>query len=31
MAYGRLKRKTGAPPMSDLNMTPLINVMLVLC
>jgi biopolymer transport protein ExbD/biopolymer transport protein TolR len=30
MAFGRLERRTGAPPMSDINMTPLIDVMLVL-
>jgi biopolymer transport protein ExbD/biopolymer transport protein TolR len=30
MAFGRLERTTGAPPMSDINMTPLIDVMLVL-
>ena len=30
MAFGRLEHKTGAPPMSDINMTPLIDVMLVL-
>ena len=30
MAFGRLERSTGAPPMSDINMTPLIDVMLVL-
>jgi biopolymer transport protein TolR len=30
MAFGRLERSRGAPPMSDINMTPLIDVMLVL-
>lgn len=30
MTFGRLERSTGAPPMSDINMTPLIDVMLVL-
>ena len=30
MAFGRLERTIGAPPMSDINMTPLIDVMLVL-
>ena len=30
MTFGRLERTTGAPPMSDINMTPLIDVMLVL-
>src|SRR5215208_4949460 len=30
MAFGRLQRNPGAQPMSDINMTPLINVMLVL-
>jgi biopolymer transport protein ExbD/biopolymer transport protein TolR len=30
MAFGRLERRTGAQPMSDINMTPLIDVMLVL-
>jgi biopolymer transport protein ExbD len=30
MAFGRLERKPVAPPMSDINMTPLIDVMLVL-
>ena len=30
MAFGRLERSTGATPMSDINMTPLIDVMLVL-
>ena len=30
MAFGRLERSVGAPPMSDINMTPLIDVMLVL-
>ena len=30
MAFGRLERSTGAPPMSDINITPLIDVMLVL-
>jgi biopolymer transport protein TolR len=30
MAFGRLDRSTGAQPMSDINMTPLIDVMLVL-
>ena len=30
MAFGRLERSTAPPPMSDINMTPLIDVMLVL-
>jgi biopolymer transport protein ExbD/biopolymer transport protein TolR len=30
MAFGRLVRDPGARPMSDINMTPLIDVMLVL-
>jgi biopolymer transport protein TolR len=30
MAFGRLDRHTSAAPMSDINMTPLIDVMLVL-
>jgi biopolymer transport protein TolR len=30
MAFGRLERRTGARPMSEINMTPLIDVMLVL-
>ena len=30
MAFGRLERHTSAPPMSEINMTPLIDVMLVL-
>ena len=30
MAFGRLERPRGDPPMSDINMTPLIDVMLVL-
>jgi len=30
MAFGRLERNQGAAPMSDINMTPLIDVMLVL-
>ena len=30
MAFGRLERNPRAPPMSDINMTPLIDVMLVL-
>ncbi|MBL0090723.1 MAG: biopolymer transporter ExbD [Ideonella sp.] len=30
MAFGRLQRNIGAQPMSDINMTPLIDVMLVL-
>ena len=30
MAFGRLERTSGEPPMSDINMTPLIDVMLVL-
>ena len=30
MAFGRLERNPGARPMSDINMTPLIDVMLVL-
>ena len=30
MAFGRLERSTGVQPMGDINMTPLIDVMLVL-
>jgi biopolymer transport protein TolR len=30
MAFGRLDRTSSAQPMSDINMTPLIDVMLVL-
>ena len=30
MAFGRLQRSPSAQPMSDINMTPLIDVMLVL-
>ena len=30
MSFGRLERSTGSQPMSDINMTPLIDVMLVL-
>ncbi len=30
MAFGRLERSNSAKPMSDINMTPLIDVMLVL-
>lgn len=30
MAFGRLERSPGATPMSEINMTPLIDVMLVL-
>jgi biopolymer transport protein TolR len=30
MAFGRLERSSGPQPMSDINMTPLIDVMLVL-
>jgi biopolymer transport protein TolR len=30
MAFGRLERSSGPAPMSDINMTPLIDVMLVL-
>ena len=30
MAFGRLERTAGPAPMSDINMTPLIDVMLVL-
>ncbi len=30
MAFGRLERPQGSEPMSDINMTPLIDVMLVL-
>lgn len=30
MSFGRLDRAAGSPPMSDINMTPLIDVMLVL-
>jgi biopolymer transport protein ExbD/biopolymer transport protein TolR len=30
MAFGRLERSAGAEPMSEINMTPLIDVMLVL-
>jgi biopolymer transport protein TolR len=30
MSFGRLERTKGSPPMSDINMTPLVDVMLVL-
>ena len=30
MAFGRLERTKGEPPMSDINVTPLVDVMLVL-
>ena len=30
MGFGRLERTQGAQPMSDINMTPLVDVMLVL-
>jgi biopolymer transport protein TolR len=30
MAFGRLERNPGSQPMSEINMTPLIDVMLVL-
>ena len=30
MAFGRLERTSGPQPMSDINMTPLVDVMLVL-
>ncbi|MCB2006956.1 MAG: biopolymer transporter ExbD [Burkholderiaceae bacterium] len=30
MAFGRLERSAGSKPMSEINMTPLIDVMLVL-
>ncbi|MGD9834298.1 MAG: ExbD/TolR family protein [Piscinibacter sp.] len=30
MSFGRLERSSGPQPMSDINMTPLIDVMLVL-
>ncbi|MDB5931897.1 MAG: Biopolymer transport protein ExbD/TolR [Polaromonas sp.] len=30
MSFGRLERTTGAPPMSEINVTPLVDVMLVL-
>jgi biopolymer transport protein TolR len=30
MAFGRLERNPGSLPMSEINMTPLIDVMLVL-
>jgi biopolymer transport protein TolR len=30
MAFGRLERTPGAQPMSDINVTPLVDVMLVL-
>jgi biopolymer transport protein TolR len=30
MAFGRLERTTGDPPMSEINVTPLVDVMLVL-
>jgi biopolymer transport protein ExbD/biopolymer transport protein TolR len=30
VSFGRLERRAGASPMSDINMTPLIDVMLVL-
>ena len=30
MAFGRLERRQGSQPMSEINMTPLVDVMLVL-
>ena len=30
MAFGRLERPQGSQPMAEINMTPLIDVMLVL-
>jgi biopolymer transport protein TolR len=30
MAFGRLERRSEAPPMSEINVTPLVDVMLVL-
>ena len=30
MAFGRLERRQDAPPMSEINVTPLVDVMLVL-
>lgn len=30
MAFGRLERTPGKPPLSDINVTPLVDVMLVL-
>ena len=30
MAFGRLERRAEAPPMSEINVTPLVDVMLVL-
>jgi len=30
MAFGRLERTQGEPPMSDINVTPMVDVMLVL-
>src|SRR5664279_4900605 len=30
MSFGRLDRSSGSQPMSDINMTPLVDVMLVL-
>jgi biopolymer transport protein TolR len=30
MGFGRLERTQGSPPMSDINVTPLVDVMLVL-
>ena len=30
MGFGRLERTTGDPPMSEINVTPLVDVMLVL-
>lgn len=30
MSFGRLERSSGSQPMSDINMTPLVDVMLVL-
>ena len=30
MTFGRLERRQGSQPMSDINMTPLVDVMLVL-
>ncbi len=30
MAFGRLERRAESPPMSEINVTPLVDVMLVL-
>ena len=30
MSFGRLERNQGSPPISEINMTPLVDVMLVL-